>query len=138
MGQRTTAARTPSVDRVVCAGGHQLAEHLPARAVRHPIVEPVEQPPAFASKRAARAVIRAGDEPRTMSRRCSCAPGDPGPSVATMPWPQRYPDALLDKLTASPPGCPCRFALWAATGLDRDVVRAGCDDRRIRRINAGR
>ncbi len=25
-----------------------------------------------------------------------------------------------------------------ATGLDRDVVGAGCDDRRIRRINAGR
>ncbi|HEX5345945.1 MAG TPA: hypothetical protein VFW64_02410 [Pseudonocardiaceae bacterium] len=60
------------------------------------------------------------------------------PSVATMPWPQRYPDALLDELTASSPGCPCRFALWAATGLDRDVVGAGCDDRRIRRINAGR
>jgi RNA polymerase sigma-70 factor, ECF subfamily len=32
------------------------------------------------------------------------APGGPGPSVATMPWVQPYPDSLLDEMIADQPG----------------------------------
>ena len=34
----------------------------------------------------------------------SSAPAGPGPSVATMPWVQPYPDSLLDELAAGQPG----------------------------------
>ncbi|WP_344319186.1 hypothetical protein [Nocardia ninae] len=43
-------------------GRHGLAEHLPAGAIRHPIVEPVEQPPAIATELLPHPVVRAGDE----------------------------------------------------------------------------
>ncbi|HZR48299.1 MAG TPA: RNA polymerase subunit sigma-70 [Streptosporangiaceae bacterium] len=34
----------------------------------------------------------------------SGTPAGPGPAIATMPWVQPYPDALLDELTADQPG----------------------------------
>jgi RNA polymerase sigma-70 factor, ECF subfamily len=34
----------------------------------------------------------------------SSAPAGPGPSVATMPWMQPYPDSLLDEMAADQPG----------------------------------
>jgi len=50
----------PAGDHRACR--HELAEHLPARAVGHPIVEPVEQPPAVAAELLTLTVVRSGDE----------------------------------------------------------------------------
>jgi len=44
------------------------------------------------------------DTLRKDARRAAPAPADSAPSVATMPWLQPYPDALLDELAADQPG----------------------------------
>jgi RNA polymerase sigma-70 factor, ECF subfamily len=44
------------------------------------------------------------DTLRRDNRRAVPAPGNKAPSVATMPWLQPYPDALLDELAAEQPG----------------------------------
>jgi hypothetical protein len=43
-------------------GCHSLPEHLPVRPGRHPVIEPVEQPPAVASEPLPGTVVRTGDE----------------------------------------------------------------------------
>jgi len=50
----------PAGDHRACR--HELAEHLPARAVGHPVVHPVEQPPAVAAEFLAGTVVRPGDK----------------------------------------------------------------------------
>jgi hypothetical protein len=50
----------PAGDHRACR--HGLAEHLSARAIRHPVVHPVEQPTAVAAQLLARTVVRSGDE----------------------------------------------------------------------------
>ena len=44
------------------------------------------------------------DTLRRNARRAVPAPGRAGPSIATMPWVQPYPDSLLDELAADQPG----------------------------------
>src|SRR5580704_156800 len=104
----------PGDDR---AGRQRLTEHLPARAVGEPVIEPVEQPEAVPAELLAGPVVRAGDEavqghrhiqpdhrvhPYCTSYRSSSAPGDssvraswssvcsgPRSPNSRRPWPNR-------------------------------------------------